>query len=211
LDWIERGPTKFPVDTDSDGKGDWRDLDSDNDGISDEIETDIDTDGDGVGDWRDLDSDDDGISDEIETDVDTDGDGIGDWRDLDSDNDEVDDATEGTGDRDKNGIPDWRDPQVFIPEGFSPNGDGTNDVLYIKGLKNYPQAKLTVFNRWGQIVYESPRGYQNDWDGVYNGKTFSIGQGPLPENVYFLLFEFNGTGEPRFIKDPISGNLYIKR
>jgi len=211
LDWIERGPTKFPVDTDSDGKGDWRDLDSDNDGISDEIETDIDTDGDGVGDWRDLDSDDDGISDEIETDVDTDGDGIGDWRDLDSDNDEVDDATEGTGDRDKNGIPDWRDPQVFIPEGFSPNGDGTNDVLYIKGLKNYPQAKLTVFNRWGQIVYESPRGYQNDWDGVYNGKTFSIGQGPLPENVYFLLFEFNGTGEPQFIKDPISGNLYIKR
>jgi gliding motility-associated-like protein len=211
LDWIERGPTKFPVDTDSDGKGDWRDLDSDNDGISDEIETDIDTDGDGVGDWRDLDSDDDGISDEIETDVDTDGDGIGDWRDLDSDNDEVDDATEGTGDRDKNNIPDWRDPQVFIPEGFSPNGDGTNDVLYIKGLKNYPQAKLTVFNRWGQIVYESPRGYQNDWDGVYNGKTFSIGQGPLPENVYFLLFEFNGTGEPQFIKDPISGNLYIKR
>ena len=222
-DTVEKGSDgNNPLDTDGDGTPDYRDLDSDNDGIPDSVEkgsdgnNPLDTDGDGTPDYLELDSDNDGISDRIEAGndlnnpVDTDGDGIPDFRDLDSDNDETLDSDETYGDADGNGIPDNLDPQVFIPEGFSPNGDGVNDVFYIKGLKNYPKAKLTIFNRWGQIVYESPLGYQNDWNGEYNGNTPTIQQGPLPENVYYLLFEYNGSGGPQFMKKPVRGNIYIK-
>ncbi|MFZ9755243.1 MAG: gliding motility-associated C-terminal domain-containing protein, partial [Bacteroidia bacterium] len=195
------------TDTDGDGTGDWRDTDSDNDGIDDSIEGTTDTDGDGTGDWRDTDSDNDGIDDATEGTTDTDGDGIGNWRDTDSDNDEVDDATEGTLDRDKNGIPDYIDAQVFIPEGFSPNGDGDNDIFYIKGLKNYTQAEFIVFNRWGQIVFQSGRGYNNQWDGKYRGNVPTLRAGEtLPEDVYFYAFKFNGNDG----KADVSGNIYIK-
>jgi gliding motility-associated-like protein len=113
-----------PPDTDGDGAPDYRDLDSDNDGISDADEkgpsaTPRDTDGDGTPDYRDLDSDNDGISDADEkgptaTPRDTDGDGVPDYRDLDSDNDGISDADEKgptatPRDTDGDGVPDYRD------------------------------------------------------------------------------------------------------
>ncbi|BDB52189.1 gliding motility-associated C-terminal domain-containing protein [Flavobacterium ammonificans] len=113
-----------PPDTDGDGTPDYRDLDSDNDGITDADEkgpsaTPRDTDGDGVPDYRDLDSDNDGITDADEkgptaTPRDTDGDGTPDYRDLDSDNDAITDADEKgptatPRDTDGDGVPDYRD------------------------------------------------------------------------------------------------------
>ncbi|NBO50648.1 MAG: hypothetical protein EBU80_13230, partial [Chitinophagia bacterium] len=222
------------VDTDGDGLGDWRDLDSDNDNISDKIETDIDTDGDGKGDWRDIDSDNDGIIDKIESDMDTDGDGTGDWRDLDSDNDGIIDTkeagldpnnpldTDGDGiydfrelDSDNDEIPDNEEglndskvPNIWIPEGISPNADGINDFLYIKGLANFKNASVTIFNRWGQVVYESGIGYNNanGFDGYYHGNAITMNTGePLPENVYFLVLKSND--EKKIV---IQQNLYIK-
>ncbi|MFN5259019.1 MAG: gliding motility-associated C-terminal domain-containing protein [Bacteroidota bacterium] len=222
------------IDTDGDGLGDWRDLDSDNDNISDKIETDIDTDGDGKGDWRDIDSDNDGIIDKIESDIDTDGDGQGDWRDLDSDNDGLLDTkeagldpnnpldTDGDGiydfrelDSDNDELPDNEEglsdskiPNIWIPEGISPNGDGANDILYIKGLANFKNASVTIFNRWGQVVYESGIGYNNanGFDGRYRGNGITINNdGPLPENVYFLVFKSNDASGII-----IKQNIYIK-
>lgn len=215
------------VDTDGDGIGDWRDLDSDNDGISDKIEGTTDSDGDGTGNWRDLDSDGDGISDKIEgttdTDsdgtadyldldsdgdgiddktegtVDTDGDGIGNWRDLDSDDDELLDSQEGTKDIDNDKVADYIDPDFFIAEGISPNGDGINDQLYVRGLKSkvFSKPQIIIFNRWGLEVFNSGIGYKNDWDG----KATQTGQA-LPEGVYYLIFKYSDR--------TVSQNLYIK-
>jgi gliding motility-associated-like protein len=125
------------VDTDNDGTPNFRDLDSDNDGITDAIEkgpngaTPIDTDNDGTPDYKDLDSDNDGITDAIEkgtgtTPVDTDNDGTPDYRDLDSDNDGITDAIEkGTGttpvDTDNDGTPDYRD--------LDSDNDGITDAI----------------------------------------------------------------------------------
>ena len=125
------------VDTDNDGTPDFRDLDSDNDGITDAIEkgpngaTPIDTDNDGTPDYRDLDSDNDGITDAIEkgngtTPRDTDNDGTPDYRDLDSDNDGITDAIEkGNGttprDTDNDGTPDYRD--------LDSDNDGITDAI----------------------------------------------------------------------------------
>jgi gliding motility-associated-like protein len=56
------------------------------------------------------------------------------------------------------------DTSVFIPEGFSPNNDGTNDVLVISGTGG-SAVSIQIFNRWGSKVYEN-NNYQNDWGGT---------------------------------------------
>jgi len=57
---------------------------------------------------------------------------------------------------------------VDVPTGFSPNGDGVNDILYVRGAA-IDKMSFKIFNRWGQKIFES-----NDvnvgWDGTYNGK-----------------------------------------
>ena len=52
--------------------------------------------------------------------------------------------------------------EIFVPNVFSPNGDGDNDNLEFTGVEYYPNSDLKVFNRWGQTVYESTS-YRNQW------------------------------------------------
>ncbi len=73
---------------------------------------------------------------------------------------------------------------IKIPEGFSPNGDGKNDTLIIKGLENVNNAELIILNRWGQEVYRS-KDYKNNWDGTYKGFT-------LPLDTYFYILNVIG-------------------
>ncbi|SEW36227.1 gliding motility-associated C-terminal domain-containing protein [Chitinophaga sp. YR573] len=56
--------------------------------------------------------------------------------------------------------------RLDIPNVFTPNGDGRNDLFVIRGLENYPNSKLSVFNllRGGALVYRSEN-YSNNWDG----------------------------------------------
>ena len=203
-DAVEAGSNgNSPTDTDGDGIYDFREIDSDGDGINDSIEVGsdknnpVDTDGDGTPDYQDLDSDGDSILDSIEGNIDTDGDGKANYIDTDSDNDEILDINEL--------VPNYIIAEVTIPEGFSPNGDADNDVLYIKGLKVFPSAEITIINRNGQIVYESGQGYKNNWDGTNKGSNPSFGTNQLPEGIYFYVFKFNGQN-----RQPISGNIYIK-
>ncbi|MFW6009559.1 MAG: gliding motility-associated C-terminal domain-containing protein [archaeon] len=54
-----------------------------------------------------------------------------------------------------------------IPNAFSPNNDGINDKWIIKNLNLfYPECKVKIFNRWGELIYESV-GYNEPWDGKY--------------------------------------------
>jgi gliding motility-associated-like protein len=78
--------------------------------------------------------------------------------------------------------------ELIIPEVFTPNSDGKNDFFVIKGL-NGRKVKMTVFNRWGNKVYENPE-YDNTWDGYPNVKTMVIGNDKLPQGTYFLILEF---------------------
>ncbi|MES2396405.1 MAG: gliding motility-associated C-terminal domain-containing protein, partial [Bacteroidota bacterium] len=71
-----------------------------------------------------------------------------------------------------------------MPTGFSPNGDGRNDKFVIRGIEVYPNNHITIFNRWGNIVYQAD-GYHNQWDGVNNK-----GQA-LPAATYFVIVEIN--------------------
>lgn len=69
---------------------------------------------------------------------------------------------------------------------FTPNGDGHNDTFIIQNIENYPNGKLRIFNRWGELVYEASP-YQNDWNGKANAGVVLMG-GDCPEGVY--LFQF---------------------
>ncbi|HHG86074.1 MAG TPA: gliding motility-associated C-terminal domain-containing protein, partial [Bacteroidetes bacterium] len=68
----------------------------------------------------------------------------------------------------------------FISEGFSPNGDGLNEVFFVEGIGQYMDNTLVVFNRYGDEVYRKS-GYQNGWDG--KGK----GGRPLADGNYFYV------------------------
>ncbi|HEX7905222.1 MAG TPA: PKD domain-containing protein [Chitinophagaceae bacterium] len=62
----------------------------------------------------------------------------------------------------------------FIPNTFSPNGDGSNDVFYLRGTGLFRVKVLRVFNRWGELVFEKREFPVNNpvygWDGSYKGK-----------------------------------------
>ncbi len=67
--------------------------------------------------------------------------------------------------------------KVIIPNAFSPNNDGINDTWKIEALETYPESNVSVFNRYGQVVYHST-GYNKPWDGKLNGI-------PLPVGTYY--------------------------
>lgn len=84
----------------------------------------------------------------------------------------------------------------FISTGLTPNGDGDNDLWLLGGIEYYPSAKIQVFNRWGQSVFES-RGYNNPWDGSYQGQQ-------LPVADYYFVIDYAED------KEPITGTVTIK-
>ncbi|MDB4650013.1 T9SS type B sorting domain-containing protein [Crocinitomicaceae bacterium] len=74
----------------------------------------------------------------------------------------------------------------LIPGGLSPNGDGANETWEIGGLSQYPDAIISVFDRWGQKVYSGD--YTSPpWDGTYEGKN-------LPTADYYYILDL-GNGE----------------
>lgn len=79
-------------------------------------------------------------------------------------------------------------PLGIIPELVTPNSDGKNDVFEIKGIENYPQNELEIYNRWGNKVY-SASGYKNTFDGTPNYK--GISDGRLPVGTYFYILKLN--------------------
>ena len=186
-----QGGIALPVpDSDGDGQEDFRDLDSDGDGILDLDEGDLDPDGDGIPNYVDLDSDGDGLSDADEYD----------WN-----NDGI------TGDDcDGDGIPDYLDADecnTSIPQGISPNNDGFNDLLVIPGILRHPESHLQIFNRWGHKVYDSGVGYQNDWGGHANvgGSYILDSDGILPNGVYYYVLTLSPAETAQ------TGYIYLKR
>ncbi len=85
--------------------------------------------------------------------------------------------------------------KIYIPEGFSPNGDGDHDKFVIVNGGLTPLV-LEVFNRWGNVVYKS-NDYLNNWDGRSN-KGLTIGN-DLPVGTYYYVVNYNGKKYVGFI------------
>lgn len=95
------------------------------------------------------------------------------------------------------------DRNLFIPEVFTPDGDGRNDFFVIKGIEGRT-VKLTVFNRWGNKVYSNDA-YDNTWSGTPNTGGLTIGSGKLPQGTYYYIVEFED-GED----DPVNGYVVLQ-
>ncbi len=74
---------------------------------------------------------------------------------------------------------------IVIPNAFTPNGDGFNDIWIIKGLNGgcYSSVTVDVYNRWGSLVYHSDN-YDNSWNGEYQGH-------PVPDATYYYAVRAN--------------------
>jgi len=71
--------------------------------------------------------------------------------------------------------------KVDVPNAFSPNGDGINDKWILKNIDTYPEADISVFNRYGQLLYKA-RGTSQPWDGTFSGR-------PLPVASYYYVID----------------------
>lgn len=78
-------------------------------------------------------------------------------------------------------------------QGFSPNGDGINDLLVFEGISNFSPVNLKVFNRYGAIVYQSGD-YQNNWDG-----TLTDTGHPLPSGTYFYTLQYRSIRSSNYL------------
>jgi large repetitive protein len=89
----------------------------------------------------------------------------------------------------------------FIPEGFSPNGDGVNDLFVIRGISHFPENTIVIYNRWGNKVFEASP-YQDNWDGK-SSTGLHIGGEELPAGTYFYVLDL-GDGS-----DFYKGTIYL--
>ncbi len=75
---------------------------------------------------------------------------------------------------------------IYMPDLFSPNGDGKNDYFYPRGHGIYTIKSLRIFNRWGEMIFERTNFLANDqskaWDGTHKGQ-------PAPSDVYVYTIE----------------------
>ncbi|GAB4252141.1 MAG: hypothetical protein Kow0079_06710 [Vicingaceae bacterium] len=110
-------------------------------------------------------------------------------------------------------VPVWVQCPVIPINIFTPNGDGVNDYFELVNLDDYTQVTVEVYDRWGNMVYESFP-YKNDWDGTNkkNGK-------PLSDGTYFYIvkvgsekyeYKNNSKGEGEF-KYTVNGYVTIVR
>ena len=90
-------------------------------------------------------------------------------------------------------------PQLNIPEAFTPNGDGVNEVFEIEYISRYPNANVKIYDRWGQKIFEvSNYGAGKEWDGTFGGSRVNPG-------VYYYVIDLKDDSFP----DPLAGYVSV--
>lgn len=77
------------------------------------------------------------------------------------------------------------DFEFVVPSAFSPNDDGINDLWVIDLISLQEKRQVQIFNRWGDIVFESDD-YQNNWNGKFGGQI-------LPDGTYYYVINLGGS------------------
>ncbi|MBN2745898.1 MAG: choice-of-anchor L domain-containing protein [Bacteroidales bacterium] len=85
--------------------------------------------------------------------------------------------------------------EIEIPNVITPNGDGANEVFYIKNIDKLEWSRLVIYNRWGKAVYRTEH-YKNDWDADN-----------LADGVYYYILEYR----TYFREDKAQGTVTVMR
>ncbi len=93
---------------------------------------------------------------------------------------------------------------LIVLNEFSPNDDGVNDNLVINCIENYPNNRLEIYNRWGNLVYKK-QNYNNEFDGTSNGRSVVNGTEKLPVGTYYYVLDLGDGNKPK------AGWIYINR
>ncbi len=95
--------------------------------------------------------------------------------------------------------------RLLIPDGFSPNGDGINDLFDLRDVEFlFENYTIEIYNRYGNLVYMGNNSVA-PWDGTAN-QSGAIGDNIVPNGVYFYIFNFN-----RNNLAPAQGRIYLNR
>jgi len=92
---------------------------------------------------------------------------------------------------------------IVIFNGITPDGDGLNDTLVIRGLENLGENQLSIYNRWGRLVFQKDN-YDNSFGGISNVNTTINKDEQLVEGTYYYVFKITN-------QQDIAGYLYINR
>lgn len=95
--------------------------------------------------------------------------------------------------------------ELVIPSALSPNGDGYNDEFIIRALENYESNSISIFNRWGESIFEASP-YLNDWNGQTNTNNIFIGS-QVTDGTYFYIITLQDNGKEFIYK----GSIEVKR
>ena len=86
---------------------------------------------------------------------------------------------------------------LFIADAVTPNDDGYNDEWLVGGLQDFPESNVKVYNRYGQLLFESQPGEDVEWDAKFNGRKL-----PIADYYYVILLSPDDV--------PITGTVTIK-
>ncbi len=87
----------------------------------------------------------------------------------------------------------YQNCDLVIPNVFTPNGDGINDLFEILNLEHYPMAQIVIYNRWGNKVFEHSDYYNNWWDGQNH-----------PDGVYYYVIRYTRLGETKYAEGAVT-------
>ena len=92
--------------------------------------------------------------------------------------------------------------KIFVPTGFTPNGDGLHDDVEIFG-KNFTAFKITIFNRWGEVIFISTDKNMR-WDGTYKGQE-------MPSGSYPWIINYQSTVDAEHSEHVVKGSITLVR
>ncbi len=86
--------------------------------------------------------------------------------------------------------------KLYPAQIISPNGDGANDTWQVRNIEEFPEAVITVYNRWGSPVFKT-KNYTNTWNGTFDGNA-------LPVATYYYVIDMSPYG-----KSQVTGSVTI--
>jgi gliding motility-associated-like protein len=107
---------------------------------------------------------------------------------------------EGCGEQDTINIKVYKGPEIYLPNAFTPNGDGRNDSFKVIGPGIRKLNYFRIYNRWGQLIFES-NSLKTGWDGSFRGS-------PQPAGVFAFTVSAEDSAGKTFSK---SGSFLLIR